>query len=161
MSSVLDTFNDDGKSEDSQGEAMQRVDIQVTPAFMDWAAFAAQSDQDLRRRDLGELFRHYDKDSSGSIDLEELQELWRIEFGDKPQMKVIEFLVHEVDKNCDGNISEDEFIDFFGHVESLNMFKAVADSKSNKGGVYRLFMLVRVDSFFYIRTLNSFQFSEI
>ena len=57
-------------------------------------------------------------------------------------MKVIEFLISEVDKDNNGNISEDEFIDFFGHVENLNMFKAVADSKSNKGGVYRLFMLM-------------------
>lgn len=35
------------------------------------------------------LFRHYDVDNGGSLDLEELQELWKIEFGEKPQMKVV------------------------------------------------------------------------
>ena len=62
----------------------------------------------LKEQRLFEVFRAFDKDESGKISKEELMKLLQIE--DDPDKKIGK-LIDEIDKNKDGEIDYNEFLD--------------------------------------------------
>ena len=57
-------------------------------------------------------FRYFDKDDSGEISFEEMQEIFEQNIPDKAKMKqMLKRFINEVDENGDGRISFEEFSD--------------------------------------------------
>ena len=57
-------------------------------------------------------FRYFDKDDSGEISFEEMQEIFEQNISDKAKMKqMLKRFINEVDENGDGRISFEEFSD--------------------------------------------------
>lgn len=67
---------------------------------------------------LVELFEKYDQDDSGSIEVDELQELMKA-MGLNCGKEVIKNILDEIDKDQSGSIDKDEFIEFMSQIDDL------------------------------------------
>lgn len=69
--------------------------------------------------DLRHIFKTYDKDESGQISKGELKKAVKAITGISPSPAVVASLLGDIDMDEDGQIDEDEFVEFFGKMNDL------------------------------------------
>ncbi|CAE7487765.1 CML12 [Symbiodinium natans] len=88
--------------------------------FMDWLKTGSKASEDLRRiiiaetgssvsARLREVFRRFDKDGNGNLDLEEMSRVFRV-LSPSFNIKEIKELLHELDTGGDQRVSRPEFM---------------------------------------------------
>ncbi|MCQ2820877.1 MAG: protein kinase [archaeon] len=80
--------------------------------YTEFIAAALDIKKDIRDVYLSEAFNSFDTDGSGKISKEELMKILQVEEGDS-QTECVKKIIERVDKNGDGEIDYEEFLDLF------------------------------------------------
>lgn len=74
-------------------------------------------------------FREIDEEGTGSVLLEELVEQLRL-CGLNASQAAADIVMKEIDKNCDGNVDIQEFVEFFRTLEDMNRFDKKSQNRA-------------------------------
>ncbi|CAD7967383.1 unnamed protein product [Amoebophrya sp. A25] len=108
------------------------------PPAGDFSSFdSASNAKDLDEAQLLRIFKHFDSDGSGSIDVEELREAM-MALGIKVTMASTKKIMHTIDADGNGTVEWDEFHTFFEKCKNPEEIRALLNSQNAKYLDYKM-----------------------